>query len=308
MTSRRSWIKQGSLAALGALTLPGYSSNMSIKHQKPAVTLAHMTDMHLMPGNASEEGVRRCLDHIIQHSKHQPDFIMSGGDLIMDALKRDKDEVEAQWAVWRNIKKDYTMLNFKHCIGNHDVWGKTNPTEAKSWAQNELVLDHPYYHFSQNGWHFIVLDSTHMKPDNSWYTAKLDDKQYEWLEDTLKGIPSDDPILILSHIPILGATPFLDGDNAKSGDWKVPGAWMHTDAKKLINLFYNYKNVKVCLSGHIHLYEQLIYNNIYYYCNGAVSGNWWRKEPYEQTKNGYAYMELYDDGTHYHEYINFDWF
>jgi hypothetical protein len=125
------------------------------------------------------------------------------------------------------------------------------------------------------------------------------------LEETLTNIPAEKPVLIISHIPILGATPLLDGDNVKTGTWIVPGAWMHTDAKSLVNLFYKHKNVKACISGHIHLLESLVYNGVHYHCSGAVSGNWWKEEPYEQTGKGYAILELFDDGTHTFRYVEY---
>jgi 3',5'-cyclic-AMP phosphodiesterase len=297
---RRQALKKIGLSAASLLAIPSASQAADQSKANPILRIAHLTDMHVQPGGTSEAGVRKCLDQIL--TNEQPiDFFINGGDLIMDALGEDKEATEAQWAVWRAIKKDYSHLKFYHCIGNHDVWGKSPDLETypgKAWALREHGLDKPYYTFSEKGWHFIVLDSTHPKPDNTWYTAKLDTTQRNWLEQILLEIPSNEPVLIVSHIPILGATPFLDGDNASTGDWIVPGAWMHTDAKSLIQLFYSHKNVKVCLSGHIHLVESLIYHDVSYHCSGAVCGNWWNNEPYELTERGYAILELFADGTH----------
>ena len=66
-------------------------------------------------------------------------------------------------------------LPVTHCIGNHDVWGipeaKDDPRYAKQWAVEKLGIPARYYDYEQNGWHFIVLDSTHLKEDGTWYTA-----------------------------------------------------------------------------------------------------------------------------------------
>ena len=307
MVNRREWLKLGVLSGMGAYsTVPAFGRELMSKPE-PSLRIAHLTDIHLYPNSAAEAGLRACLDHLLEFTQGRVDFVLGGGDLIMDALKRKPEEIDAQWELWHRIQKDYPQLKFYHCIGNHDVTGSLPPSQAKKRALMELKLDNPYYHFKFKNWNFIVLDSTHIKPDGSWYTALLDDEQYNWLVDLLLQINKEEPILILSHIPILGATPFLDGNNAKTGDWIVPGAWMHLDAKKIITLFHKHNNVKICLSGHIHLFEQLLYNNIYYYCNGAVSGNWWQGTPYEQTENGYAYLELFEDGTHSLEYLNFKW-
>lgn len=304
---RRQALKNIGLAAAGLLALPSTSQATPQKKSLPILRIAHLTDMHVQPGGVSETGVRTCLEQILQ--KEEPiDFFINGGDLIMDALGEDKATTEAQWAVWRAIQKDYAHLKFYHCLGNHDVWGKSpdqEPFPGKAWAMREHALNTPYYSFTEKGWHFIVLDSTHLKPDNKWYTAKLDVDQRTWLEQTLHEIPANEPVLIVSHIPILGATPFLDGDNAATGDWIVPGAWMHIDAKSLVQLFFQHTNVKVCLSGHIHLVESLVYHNISYHCSGAVCGNWWNEEPYELTQRGYAIVELFEDGSHTYAFKTF---
>lgn len=285
-------------------------NNKNQKVSEPILRIAHLTDMHITPFNDSEKGVRKCLDQVLEFSNGKIDFVFTGGDLIMDALKKNQNEVDQQWEIWKRIKSDYPKIVFYHCIGNHDVWGlapKNMDYDGKEKAMHELELTNPYYYFNQKNWHFIVLDSTHRKRDGSWYTARLDDGQFNWLKSILDSVPKNEYTLILSHIPILGATPFLDGDNAKTGDWIVPGAWMHIDAKKIIRLLYEYRHVKVCLSGHIHLLEKVVYNNIHYYCSGAVSGNWWGKTPYEQTANGWAYIELFENGTHTYQYIHLDW-
>lgn len=308
--NRRKLLKVAGLGALAsAWTLTeSHSKALPESSLEPVLRFAHLTDMHIKPGPEAESGVRKCLDHILKNEK-QVDFCVNGGDIIMDALGEDFEAVEAQWAVWRRIRADYPSLKFHHCIGNHDVWGKTPHEEeypGKAWVMQEHEMERPFYTFEAKGWHFIVLDSTIKKPDGNWYTARLDTDQMQWLEKTLEEIPSSKPVLVVSHIPILGATPFLDGDNAKSGDWIVPGAWMHTDSKDLIRLFDRYKNVKVCISGHIHILESLLYNDIHYHCSGAVAGNWWSDEPYEFTPRGYALFELFADGSHNFEYIRFE--
>lgn len=309
--TRRNALQALGLGTLGASVLPLACTNPKtepLQAKTPILRFAHVTDMHVEPGIGAEEGVKRCFDHIL-NKEQTIDFFVNGGDLIMDALGKDEAETEAQWAVWRKIRAAYPDMKIYHCIGNHDVWGKTpheEPFPGKAWVMRDHGMEMPYYTFESKGWHFIVLDSTHKKEDGTWYTAKLDTAQAVWLEQTLQSIPAEKPILIVSHIPILGATPFLDGNNAETGNWIVPGAWMHIDAKPLINLFFKHKNVKACISGHIHLVESLLYQNVHYHCSGAVSGNWWSDEPYENTNKGYGLFELFEDGSHTFKYVEFD--
>ncbi|GAB4312927.1 MAG: hypothetical protein Kow0059_03810 [Candidatus Sumerlaeia bacterium] len=254
-----------------------------------------------------------CLRHA-QSLSDPPDVIFNGGDMIMDALHADAGRTRLLWDLWRKILKDECSLPVVHCIGNHDVWGwdksksgatGREPLYGKNWVMDVLGLDRRYWSFDQAGWHFIVLDSTHTH-DSQTYTAKLDDEQWEWLRTDLAGTPPGTPICVMSHIPVLSACAYFDGDNEKGGDWCVPNAWMHIDARRIKDLFTEHPNVRLCLSGHIHLLDRVDYNGVTYLCNGAVSGNWW-KGVYDRTPPGYAVVDLYDDGSFTHMYLTFGW-
>lgn len=307
--NRKEWLKSAGLLA-GAVVLSGSTSvNTSEQKSKKVLRIGHMTDPHIRPENDSEKWVRKCI-RTIQELSEAPDFIFNGGDSIGDALNKDEQTVKNQWDLWNKISKDEFKIPVYHCIGNHDVWGikeaKNDARYAKQWAINELGMKERYYRFEKSGWHFIVLDSTHIREDGSWYIAKLDEQQFSWLEQQLKEIPSNEPIFITSHIPILCAAAYFDGENEKKGDWQVPGRWMHIDARKIVELFYKHPNVKLCISGHIHLKDAVVYNDVTYYCNGAVSGNWW-KGNYQQTPPGFALIDLFEDGRFEHQYVTYGW-
>ena len=55
----------------------------------------------------------------------------------------------------------------------------------------------------------------------------------------------------------------------------------------------------------MHLLDRVDYNGVAYLCNGAVSGNWWTSDTYQQTKAGYALIDLYDDGTVERTYLHY---
>ncbi len=50
----------------------------------------------------------------------------------------------------------------------------------------------------------------------------------------------------------------------------------------------------------------LDYNGVTYLCNGAVCGGWWKGD-YQETKPGFALVDLYDDGTFEHQYVHTGW-
>jgi len=138
------------------------------------------------------------------------------------------------------------------------------------------------------------------------YQARLDDEQFEWLSADLAATDPSTPVIVCSHIPIVAACAYFDGENEKTGDWVVPGRWMHTDARRIKDLFVRHPNVRLAISGHIHLMDRVDYAGVTHLCNGAVSGNWW-KGPYDQTPAGYALIDLYEGGGFSRQYVDFGW-
>ncbi|GAB3702120.1 hypothetical protein GCM10027592_31170 [Spirosoma flavus] len=267
-----------------------------------------MGDTHITPETTPMQGVAKCF-HQVQSQGDKPSFILHGGDVIMDALKVDRAEVQKQWDAWHTVAKAENSLPIEYCIGNHDIWGyeqaKSDPMYGKKWAVDLMKIGNRYRSFDKNGWHFIILDSVQLTPENKWYTGFIDPEQMEWLKGDLAKTDAKTPVLILSHIPIFSPTGFFSEQNVKNGNWSISGGLVLSNTPELIKLFYQHPNVKAALSGHMHLLDRVDYNGVTYLCNGAVSGNWWKADTYQQTKAGYALFDLYDDGTVERTYLQY---
>lgn len=296
---RRSFL-QNSTVLIGAAMLPETVAAHDAK-QKP-IRFAHITDIHVNPGLIPEKGMALALQHI-QSKAGKIDFIVNGGDAIMDALDKSKTDTATQFDLFKKILRDENKLPVYHTIGNHDVWGwfvKENKPDndrlyGKVWAVETLEMQNRYYSFEQGNWHFIVLDSTQLNPQGG-YIALLDQAQLEWLEQELKKVPADKFICIISHIPILSVCAGLFFNKTEpNGDLKTQRNLMHTDFFALKKLFAGFPNIRICISGHIHLQDEVEYLGIKYWCNGAVSGNWW-KGTFQEFDPAYAIIELYPDG------------
>ncbi|WDF56071.1 metallophosphoesterase family protein [Mucilaginibacter sp. KACC 22063] len=288
----------------GLLIAPSLSFNLSNSKRK-ALRIAHITDVHLKNQFDAPARFTKCLKHLQQQTP-KVDFILNGGDIVFDMNKENIDTINGQWKLYKNVFQSECSLPVHYCLGNHDIWwnedDKGQAIYGKKYSMDQLGLTKPYYSFEKAGWKFIILDSVHLDIDNTWYIGKLGDEQFSWLEQELKNTDPAKPVLVLSHIPILTATNLIE-DNIVN-KWVMLGGDMHTDTAKIINLFYHHPNVKLCLSGHIHLREKLVYNNVTYICNGAVSGAWWEGNRRE-TKPGYGVIDLYDDGSFEEAYINY---
>lgn len=282
-------------------SMPSFAGTLAQKQK--LFRIVHITDTHIFPSDKVEHAMSRLMNEISQ-MKEKPDFVLHTGDHIMDSLDNSKDRVAKLWEAWTEYFKNKLTYPMYACIGNHDVWGwsmeddsvKSDPMFGKAWAISMLGLSDRYYSFENKGWKFICLDSSYYLEEKHTYTAKLDEEQFNWLQKELKDTNTKTPVCVVSHIPILSASVFYHGDNAKSGDWQVPGAWMHIDSKEIKNLFYQYPNVKVALSGHMHLIDKTEYLNVNYHCNGAACGAWW-KGKFQEFEPTYAVIDFFSDGT-----------
>jgi 3',5'-cyclic-AMP phosphodiesterase len=297
---RRDLLRQAGLLA-GGISLPSFikanskQTTSTIATPKRVLRIAHITDVHIQPLIGAAKGFERCLHHI-QNQEIKPDFIINSGDCVMDAHRRKHENVQKQWTLFNEVLKTENSLPIHHLVGNHDICcegdSESNFEDGKKWAMDEMSLDKRFYSFDKKDWHFVMLDSVQKKKD--------------WLRHELKQVPDNKPTMVISHIPILSACVFFDGDNMKDKEnkWEVPGSWMHTDAKQISEVFDHHKNVKLAVSGHIHLTDRVDYNGVSYCCNGAVSGKWWFGK-YQHTEAGYAIIDLFDDGSFTNTYVSY---
>ena len=300
---------QSSIVAAGLSILPNAFAAKTIA-AKRSFRFAFMSDIHIKPGIVPETGMAKALQHI-QNLKPKIDFIINGGDSIMDALAATKESTQVQWDLFHKIMQKENHLPVYPCIGNHDIYGwfqenpdTKHPLYGKKWALKALKIAERYYHFQKGKWDFIVLDSTQLN-EAGGYIGKIDEQQFGWLKNKLREIPKDHFICIVSHIPILSVSSGLFFDkNEPNGDLIVKRNLIHADLFVLKKLFNQFSNIKACLSGHIHLQDEVHYHNISYFCNGAISGNWWGGA-FQEFDPAYAVFEFFEDGSCTREIVNY---
>ena len=312
---------------LGAAAFAGVSSAMgapSVAGGSPGrnrvLRFAHPTDIHVQPELRAGEGMRACFDHML-NLKDPPQLIITGGDLPMDTGSTPEVRSKVEWDLFLKVMHDAVPSSMPvfHTIGNHDVFGRdkkksnTSGTEAhygKRWFLDNFGYERTYRSFDRAGWHFVILDSIHLLENGTDFVGKIAGEQLEWFKQDLKSTPSTTPIVIVSHVPIISVANYFDRDDV---DWKTDGptldiksSRMHVDCRDLDALFQRHANIRLCLSGHLHLLDRCIYNGITHICDGAVSGAKW-KGAKRQTSEGYGLIDLFDDGTFEHQYTNFGW-
>jgi 3',5'-cyclic AMP phosphodiesterase CpdA len=274
----------------------------------------HLADMHVQPERRADKGLAKCLQ-AVEALEPKPDFILTGGDLVMDVLGQDATRAKMLFGLYRKIFNDHTSIPVHECIGNHDVFGWMNkkgvtpnhPDYGKKMVRDFLELPRTYYRFDHKGWRFFVLDDIQPAPEaRHSYVAYIDQPQLAWLEKELAAKDPKMPAAVVCHIPILSITVLDWGKEAfKDETYQVPTWLMCRDAFKLAALFSKH-NVRLALSGHIHQQDRIEYRDVTYICTGAVSGNWW-DGPHKGCEEGFGILDVDPNGGVANRYHDYGW-
>lgn len=284
--------------------------------RKRSLRVAHLSDTHVQPERRAADGLAACLTHV-NAMADKPDLIVTGGDLVMDSAAQKDARTALQWELFTKTVRDNNGIAIEHCLGNHDFWGLdkkksettgSEPNFGKKRALEVLGLPERYRSFDRGGWHVVVLDS--VTPEGDGYIGQLDETQWEWLKGDLAAVAAGPggglPVLVVSHIPIVSLPAALVGPNKETGKRELSRSIVHIDGAKIVGLFAKHRNVKLCLSGHVHEIDRMQYQGVTYICDGAVSGNWW-KGRHKECDEGYGVVDLFDDGTFEHQYVTYGW-
>lgn len=306
--------------------------------RKPPLRVIHMTDHHLMDF-MNERGSSRGIEAAFAHALTlNPDLIANGGDLLTHSIERPLRDVKKDA---RTILKMFPERGPRiiNACGNHDIWGwnrkKSGASGRESLFGKNFFLEYfgegeLYRSIDLGSWTMLVLDS--VQPWENGYQGGLDDEQFEWLEGELRSADPAKPIIVLSHVPILSAGLILQDARLGPPDDHARGVTMpkgscHQDLWRVADAFWRHGNVKIVLSGHVHVDERIDILGTSYISGGAVCGSWWI--PREQMARratlrerdqgnphlirtpradpGFAVFDLYPDGKFDYEYVLFPW-
>lgn len=258
-----------------------------------------MTDIHVEYGNNASKGFSKAIK---EAEKLKPDFIITGGDLIMDALQQRYTLVDSLYNLYNTLIKT-TKIPFYNCMGNHEIWawGLKTDTLLSDYGKKfyEKRISPSYYSKNIKGWHFIFLSSI-QRDYNGIYYGGIDIEQVEWLKKDLLSIDKKMPVAIITHIPFITLlSQYYNGSTSANGKGDVI-----TNSKEVLALFKSY-NLKLILQGHLHYYEKLEIEGLTLFTGGAVCGSWW-KGPYSKTEEGFVVVDVNGDNFKAN-YFDFKW-
>ncbi|HAM98757.1 MAG TPA: metallophosphoesterase [Marinilabiliales bacterium] len=264
-------------------------------------TFVFMTDIHLQPESRAVEGFRQAMDSV---NKLRPDFVITGGDLIMDALGQSYGRADSLYQLYQQESKHLQMPVY-NTMGNHEIYGiytesNADPNHPEYGEQMfEKRLGKSYYAFEHKGWKFMVLNSiedTH----KSGYIGLLDAPQLEWIKTELATTDTSQPLVIATHIPFVSAYMQKFEGSTLASDSSLVVA----NSKQVLDLFAHH-NLKLVLQGHLHILESIYIDGITFITGGAVCARWWAG-PYLGTEEGFLKLTVKGDNFDW-KYVDYGW-
>lgn len=259
---------------------------------------AFLTDIHVQPESRATEGYTAAIDHVNQ-LRPRPDFVITGGDLIMDALGQTFGRADSLYALFIETTKLFRM-DVYHCIGNHENFGvytssgisPDHPEYGKKMFENRLGDGRTYRSFDYEGWHFVLLDGIGFTEERR-YIGEIDEAQIEWLRADLENTGYERPVVLALHIPFYTIwSQMHSGSLAANSRGTVI-----TNAAEVWEVCSPY-NVKLVLQGHLHVVEEIVWKGTHFITGGAVSAAWWRG-PHAGFEEGYVLVDVHGN--------DFDW-
>ena len=260
-----------------------------------------ITDIHLTDRDHATEGFQMAIDTI---NRINPDFVLTGGDNIMDALSQTYGRSDSLYNMYIAAEKSFKMPVYTS-MGNHEIFGLyedsgINPDHeefGKKIYENRLAKR--YYSFDYKNWHFVVLDGIGFTEDRHYY-GYIDEEQIEWLKNDLAQTGTEKPLAVVTHIPLLSVgAQIMRGSTQAMGESEII-----TNANDIIKILEQY-NTKLVLQGHLHFLEDINYNGIHYITGGAVSAQWWSGPRYGM-EEGFLKIDVSGEDFSWN-YIDFGW-
>ncbi len=101
---------------------------------KEAFSFVFMTDIHLKPELRAPEGFQMAIDTV---NEMNPDFVITGGDLVDDVLKSTYGRADTLYKLYLEMVKGFKMPVY-NTMGNHENYGfSSNPAVTRNTQNSD---------------------------------------------------------------------------------------------------------------------------------------------------------------------------
>jgi 3',5'-cyclic AMP phosphodiesterase CpdA len=167
-----------------------------------------------------------------------PSFLIHTGDISQLSKPEEFDTFD-------QVLKSCKTKDVFYVPGEHDVINDGGKLFRDRYLKSVEGKGSGWYSFNKNGVHFIGL--VNVVNLQAGGLGQLGDEQLEWLEDDVKGLSADTPIVVFAHIPLWAVYP----------KW----GWGTDDSERALGCLKRFGSVTV-LNGHIHQVLQKVEGNV----------------------------------------------
>jgi 3',5'-cyclic AMP phosphodiesterase CpdA len=249
---RRGFLKCMAWAGTGVLwTISGgvLASKTLAEVAKAGASLPKATDLSFLQISDSHIGFskeankdvtetfRIALDRI-NAMPTSPSFLIHTGDISQLSKPEEFDTFD-------QVLKSCKTKDVFYVPGEHDVINDGGKLFRDRYLKSVEGKGSGWYSFNKNGVHFIGL--VNVLNLQAGGLGQLGDDQLEWLEDDVKGLSAETPIVVFAHIPLWAVYP----------KW----GWGTDDGERALGYLKRFGSVTV-LNGHIHQVLQKVEGNV----------------------------------------------
>jgi len=210
----------------------------------PAVTdlsFLQISDSHIGFSKDANKDVtetfRIALDRI-NAMPTQPAFLLHTGDISQLSKPEEFDTFD-------QVLKSCKTKDVFYVPGEHDVINDGGKLFRDRYLKSVEGKGSGWYSFNKNGVHFIGL--VNVLNLQAGGLGQLGDEQLEWLEDDVKGLSAETPIVVFAHIPLWAVYP----------KW----GWGTDDSERALGYLKRFGSLTV-LNGHIHQVLRKVEGNV----------------------------------------------
>ena len=167
-----------------------------------------------------------------------PAFLIHTGDISQLSKPEEFDTFD-------QVLKSCKTKDVFYVPGEHDVINDGGKLFRDRYLKSVEGKGSGWYSFNKNGVHFIGL--VNVLNLQAGGLGQLGDDQLEWLEDDVKGLSAETPIVVFAHIPLWAVYP----------KW----GWGTDDGERALGYLKRFGSVTV-LNGHIHQVLQKVEGNV----------------------------------------------
>jgi 3',5'-cyclic AMP phosphodiesterase CpdA len=228
------WVGTGVIwAANGgvmASTRMGQEGKPALQAAKADFTFVQISDSHIGfakdPNKDVVATLRLAIDRI-NALKTQPDLLIHTGDLTQNADAKEFDQVA-------EVLKSAKVGRVLYVPGEHDITADGANLYLERYGKD--TKGDGWQSFDHKGVHFVGLVNV-IDHSDTHGLGEMGKPQLEWLEQDLKGLSAETPVVVYAHVPL----------------WTVyeKWGWGTKESEQVLGYLKRFGSVTV-LNGHVH--------------------------------------------------------